>query len=52
MFDQYNDARKVLNVNGDEDWWWLRSPGGRGGIQRAALIISVRYGCAAMMRTG
>ena len=30
IFDQYNDARKVLNAKGKDDWWWLRSPGGQG----------------------
>jgi len=30
IYDQYNDARKVLNAKGEEDWWWLRSPGGQG----------------------
>ena len=30
IFDKYNDNRKVKNINGDDDWWWLRSPGGQG----------------------
>jgi len=30
IYDQYNDARKVQNTKGEEDWWWLRSPGGQG----------------------
>jgi len=27
IYDQYNDARKVQNAKGEDDWWWLRSPG-------------------------
>ncbi|MCL2404344.1 MAG: helix-turn-helix domain-containing protein [Defluviitaleaceae bacterium] len=27
VYDQYNDARKVQNAKGEDDWWWLRSPG-------------------------
>jgi len=26
--DDYNDARRVFDLNGDEAWAWLRSPGG------------------------
>ena len=25
--DQYNTARKALDIYGDASWWWLRSPG-------------------------
>jgi len=27
VYDKYNDARKVQNAKGEDDWWWLRSPG-------------------------
>jgi len=30
IYDQYNNARKVKNAKGKDDWWWLRSPGGQG----------------------
>ena len=30
IYDQYNEARKVKDSYGDDDWWWLRSPGGQG----------------------
>jgi len=30
IYDQYNDRRKVLSTKGEDDWWWLRSPGGQG----------------------
>ncbi|MDR2571299.1 MAG: helix-turn-helix domain-containing protein [Oscillospiraceae bacterium] len=26
--DEYNKSRSVLNLNGFNAWWWLRSPGG------------------------
>ena len=26
IFDQYNDAWKVLNLKGDEDWWCTKKP--------------------------
>jgi transcriptional regulator with XRE-family HTH domain len=30
VHDEYNEARKVRDAKGAEDWWWLRSPGGQG----------------------
>jgi transcriptional regulator with XRE-family HTH domain len=30
IYDQFNDCRKVMNTKGEDDWWWLRSPGGQG----------------------
>ena len=26
--DEYDDARRVFDLDGNEAWWWLRSPGG------------------------
>jgi len=37
IFDEYNDARKATNAKGEDDWWWLRSPGGQG-MQTAGSI--------------
>jgi len=28
--DEYSEARKVKDIRGKDDWWWLRSPGGQG----------------------
>ena len=30
IYDEFNEARQVKNTDGDDDWWWLRSPGGQG----------------------
>ncbi|MCL2199320.1 MAG: helix-turn-helix transcriptional regulator [Defluviitaleaceae bacterium] len=27
IYDQFNDERKAQNTKGEDDWWWLRSPG-------------------------
>jgi len=37
IFDQYNDARRVNNMKGEEDWWWLRSPGGQGRMTAGSI---------------
>jgi len=30
IYDKFNQARQAKNADGDDDWWWLRSPGGSG----------------------
>ena len=30
IYDEYNENRRVKNANGEDAWWWLRSPGGQG----------------------
>jgi len=34
--DEYNEARRAFTKNGEMQWWWLRSPGGKN--NEAAII--------------